>query len=97
MDERFAIPRTLDDPPLFFLWNFDEAAVVILWGMLCGLLSGKLFIPGIVIGVLCARQFARVKTEGGRGLLVRALYWYTPSDWWFPTVTPSHVREYLGG
>lgn len=97
MDERFAMPRTLDDPPLFFLWSFDEAAIVVLCGMMGGLMAGSLFIPGIVIGVVGARQFGRIKVEGGRGMLARALYWYTPSEWWFPSVTPSSVREYVGG
>lgn len=97
MDDAFAIPRTLDDPPLFFMWQIDEASVVILWGLLCGVLSGMMFVPGVVFGIVCAKQLAKVKAEGGRGLLIRALYWYTPSDWWLPSLTPSHVREYVGG
>ena len=55
------------------------------------------FALAFVIGIACAKQLAKVKAEGGRGLLVRALYWYTPSDWWLPSLTPSHVREYVGG
>lgn len=97
MDERFAIPRTLDDPPLFFLWPFDEAAVVVTWTIFGSLLGSHCLVAGMLAGIACARLFARVKVEGGRGLLVRALYWYTPSEWWFPTATPSHQREYLGG
>jgi conjugal transfer pilus assembly protein TraL len=97
MDERFKIPRTLDDPPLFFLWPFDEAMVVIV-GTVFGAMMGKVMIlVGLAVGIWGARSFARLKTEGGRGLLIRALYWYTPSDWWFPSLTPSHVREYVGG
>ena len=97
MDERFFIPRTLDDPPLFFLWNFDEAVVVIACAIIGSLVGKAMILPGLGAGMLGARFLARVKAEGGRGLLVRAAYWYTPSDWWFPTATPSHQREYIGG
>ena len=97
MDERFAIPRTLDDPPLFFLWSADEAMIVII-GTVFGAMLGKVMIlVGLAVGIGSARSFARLKSEGGRGLLIRALYWYTPPDWWFASATPSHVREYVGG
>jgi type IV conjugative transfer system protein TraL len=95
MDERYLIPRTLDDPPLFFMWSFDEAALVLIWALLGALLG--LLLPALVLGVICARLFNRMKAEGGRGLLVRILYWYTPSSWWFPSIAPSCVREYVGG
>lgn len=95
MDGRFFIPRTLDDPPLFFLWKFDEAVIVIIMAILFGIL-GQL-VPGALFGYLIAKAYARLKAQGGRGLLMKALYWMTPNDWWFPTVAPSHVRDYIGG
>ncbi|MGQ0622195.1 MAG: type IV conjugative transfer system protein TraL [Panacagrimonas sp.] len=95
MDGRFVIPRTLDDPPLFFMWNFDEAVIVIVLAILFGIL-GQL-VPGAVLGYVLARAYARLKAQGGRGLLMKALYWTTPSDWWLPSRAPSHIREYVGG
>jgi len=97
MDDRFYIPRTLDDPPLFFLWAFDEASLFIACALLGGMLGKELAILGVVMGWVAARGLARIKQQGGRGLLVRVLYWYIPSEWWFPTLTPSWAREYLGG
>ncbi len=95
MDEaHFLIPRRLDDPPQFFLWDADEAVLVIFFVLLGALLG--LIVPGAVIGLLLARGFTRVKAEGGRGIIPRFLYWYTPSQWWFRSRAPSHVREYLG-
>lgn len=91
------IPRTLDDPPLFFLWQADEAMLVVV-GTIFGALMGKvLILVGLAVGIWGARSLGTLKAEGGRGLLIRALYWYTPSDWWFPSLTPSHIREYIGG
>lgn len=95
MDGRYVIPRTLDDPPLFFMWNFDEAIIVIVAGILFGIL-GQL-VPGLFAGYLLARAYARLKAQGGRGLLMKALYWMTPSDWWLRSRAPSNIREYVGG
>ena len=95
MDEaHFLIPCRLDDPPQFFLWDADEAVLVIFFVLLGALLG--LIVLGAVIGLLLARGFTRVKAEGGRGIIPRFLYWYTPSQWWFRSRAPSHVREYLG-
>ena len=93
-DAHFLIPRHLDDPPQFFLWDADEAMLVVFFVLLGALLG--LIIPGALIGFLLGRGFARVKAEGGRGVIPRVLYWYTPSQWWLRSRAPSHVREYLG-
>lgn len=92
--ERYLIPRRLDDPAQFFFWDADEAVVVIFFTLM-GALLGEILV-GIAIGLLLARAFARVKAEGGRGVITRVLYWYTPSPWWFRSKAPSHVREYVG-
>ena len=62
MDGRYVIPRTLDDPPLFFMWNFDEAVIVIVMAILFGIL-GQL-VPGAFAGYLLARAYARLKAQG---------------------------------
>ncbi len=97
MSEPYFIPRTLDDPPLFFLWNFDEAALFLIWAILGAVMGAMTFLLGAMVGYLFARGYARMKEQGGRGLLFRVLFWYVPSDWWITTRTPSDVREYIGG
>jgi conjugal transfer pilus assembly protein TraL len=92
--EHYLIPRRLDDPPQFFFWDADEAILVIFFALM-GALLGQILV-GAVIGLLLARGFARVKAEGGRGIIARFLYWYTPSSWWFRGRAASHVREYVG-
>ena len=92
--EQYLIPRRLDDPPQFFFWDADEASLVIFFTLM-GALLGQILV-GVVVGLLLARGFARVKAEGGRGVVTRFLYWYTPSPWWFRGHAPSHVREYVG-
>jgi len=98
VEERFYIPRTLDDPPMFLLWHFDTAAVFLVCVILFSILgSGTMFVLGCVSGMGLSRAYSELKQEGGRGLLIRVLYWYTPSEWWFRSSAPSHVREYIGG
>jgi conjugal transfer pilus assembly protein TraL len=89
------IPRNLDAPPLFFLWEADTALLFVA-AVLLGALFGS-FLFGVVLAVLAVRGYRRLKEEGGRGLIVRLLYWYTPSESWVSHHLPSHVREYYGG
>ena len=90
----FVIPRRLDDPPQLFLWDADEA-VLFLFLALLGALLGQA-VAGIVLAWLVGRAFARVKAIGGRAIVVRWLYWHTPSAWWCRTRAASHVREHIG-
>ena len=53
-------------------------------------------ILGIVAAAIFGRFYAHLKEEGGRGLLPRILYWYTPSSYWLSQYLPSYAREYLG-
>ena len=46
--ERYMIPRHLDDPPMIFMWDADEAGTFIFL-MLFGALFQQ-FIAGIVLG-----------------------------------------------
>ena len=92
---KYWIPRTLDDPPLFFIWEFDSAAVFLLSFML-GLVADQ-FILGVTVGFLLTKGYVKLKEEGGLGLLQRFMYWHTPSEWWLTKSTPSHKREYIGG
>ena len=89
------IPRNLDAPPLLFLWEADTAALFVSMVLLGSLFGSFLF--GIASAVFCARGYRRLKEEGGRGLIVRLLYWYTPSTVLVSRHLPSHIREYYGG
>ena len=96
MDEQdYWIPRTLDDPPLLFMWEMDIAFIVICCLILGGLLN--MFMIGVLMAYVIARGYAYLKDEGGSGLIIKILFWYTPSDVWFSKRLPSHIREYIGG
>lgn len=96
MDQQdYWIPRNLDAPALLFMWEVDTAMIVIFWLLIGGLLN---MLPlGIMLAIAFGRGYSYLKEEGGRGLLVKVLYWYTPSDMWLSRRIPSHIREYIGG
>jgi len=56
-----------------------------------------MFVPGVILGIFACRGYSYLKEEGGRGLLMKLMYWYTPSDAWLSKKLPSYVREYIGG
>lgn len=93
-DEDFLMPRTLDDPPLFFVWEFDSASFFIFW-VLMGLVI-NMFVLGLFMAIIFARGYARLKEEGGKGLIIRVIYWFTPSDW-CSTRYQAWKREFIGG
>jgi conjugal transfer pilus assembly protein TraL len=89
----FMIPRNLDAPPLMFMWEADSAAIYILFVFLGALM--QMFLFGIFCAVVVGRAYARLKEEGGKGLLMKIVYWYTPSTW-LTQRHPSHIREFYG-
>lgn len=96
MDEEadYWIPRNLDAPKLFFKWELDSAIIFITILIVFGVLN--MTVTGLVLAVLFGKGYAHLKEEGGRGLLMRVVFWYFPSDWLTRTGA-SHIREYLGG
>lgn len=92
--EDYWVPRTLDAPNLFFLWEADQALMFMFWVFLFSVMG--MFPLGVILGFVSSRVLARVKEEGGKGLFIRVLYWYSPSDLWFSEERASHMREFLG-
>lgn len=95
-DEQYRIPRHLDAPPLA-LWVEVDTAAIGGAGFYLGLIFGGSFlqIAGYTaLSLVIARYYARIKMEGGRGVLVQAAYWYLPGSSKFPV--PNDVREYIG-
>jgi conjugal transfer pilus assembly protein TraL len=95
MEEDFWIPRNLDAPPLLFIWEADVAFVYIFWFLLGGILN--MVFLGIFFGVIMGKTFARLKEDGGSGLILKLIYWYTPSDILICKSHPSYNREFIGG
>ena len=90
------IPRTLDDPALLFLWEWDTAVVFLVWAIMGAILGGLGLLFGMFMGAICTRGYARLKEEGGRGLIAKMIFWFTPLSGLFSANNPSHIREHIG-
>lgn len=91
-EQNFWIPRTLDAPNMFFLWESDMAMLFITIFILGGVLDMALV--GVLVAYFTVKGYARLKEDGGRGLLAKVMYWYLPGLG--ENRFPSHIREYLG-
>jgi len=93
--DNYRIPKHLDSPPMFLMWEADTAGIFLIF-CLSGFLL-KSFLPA-VLGLILARGYARLKQDGSRGVLVHLLYWYTPSSSSINGKVKiySHIREYIG-
>lgn len=70
--------------------------MVFICGFVVGGVMGMFFLA-VLFSWGLARAYSRLKEIGGKGLLVKLFYWWTPSKWWLSRQLPSHVREYIGG
>jgi len=94
-EEDYWIPRELDAPRLFFIWEADSAMIFIICLLLGAMLS--MYVASLLFAYVVTKGWIYLKDEGGRGLLMKFLYWYTPSHIWLSKRLPSFSREYIGG
>ena len=87
------IPRNLNAPPMFFIFESDIAvgyiAIILVFSVM------NMFIVGFFFAEMFRRGYSRIKNEGGRGLIMRMLFWFTPvqlSD----NEVGSEYREFYG-
>ncbi len=101
MEENYRIPVHLDAPPMFLLWEADEA-----WSFFIPLLAAfsmssspiLALVGGGTVGFACMQAMAHIKANGGKQLFRQATYWFLPSHmiYKFRRTPESHIREYIG-
>ena len=93
--EKFYIPKHLDDMPKFLLWNVDEALAFII-PLFFGFMLGKGLI-GLFVAVLCFHFWKKVKGAGGQNFIKYLIYWNYPKSVLGLVATPdSAIRNYIG-
>ncbi|MFK5948041.1 MAG: type IV conjugative transfer system protein TraL [Methylococcales bacterium] len=90
----FWIPRNLEAPSMFFLWEADSALLVGFWIFMGAMLN--MFVLGLFLAVVFSRGYEYLKEEGGKGLIMKLVYWYSPSELWVSRRFPSCQRIYIG-
>ena len=68
------IPRTIDEPPYFLIWRFDDVALPV-FGVIAGILSDQMLLC-IALGVGSSFLYRRYREGRPELFLVHALYWH---------------------
>ena len=92
-EENFYIPRTLDDPKLFLVWELDCAMIAMI-AFFVSLAAGFFF--AVAVSYFATSGYVRLKQEGGRGLIQKMYYWFFPCELTqLGKTIPSHIRELI--
>lgn len=89
--DNFWIPRTLNAPMLFFIFQVDNFIVVTVIMVITGLLN--IWYVGILVSILFVKTWNGLKEGDGQGLVMRFLYWHLP--FLFGIKIQSNIREYI--
>ena len=90
---KLLIPRRVDDPMRFFLWDAD-VAILCVCGLALGIVMEIPFI-GSVSGFAAAWAYGRFKGGATRGFAMHALYWHVGMPLGSRT-PPSRKRHFIG-
>lgn len=94
-DQKYIIPRYLDEPMRIILWTWDELTIFLLPIILTYWLSNEL-IFGMIIGVSAFFCLKKIKGNQGHYFVKSLVYWYLPEMTKFHKTPPSYIREYIG-
>ncbi len=93
--EKFFIPKHLDDLPRILLWTIDEAFSFLL-PLIVSIMIGSGMI-GVILSFSCFYFWRRIKGVGGVSFLKAILYWYYGSKTLGLKNTPdSAIKNYIG-
>lgn len=87
------IPRNLNAAPMFLIFEGDIAFGYIICILLFSVMN--MFLMGFLAAEIFRRVYSRIKSDGGRGLIIRLLYWFTPINLSDGTLG-SEYREFYG-
>ena len=93
--QKYYIPRYLDEPMRIILWTWDEVSIFILPMFLFYELTNQLLV-GIVMGLLGFVGLKKLKGDQGHYFLRHLMYWHLPTIVRFKKTPPSFIREYIG-
>lgn len=91
--EDYRIPRTLDDPGYFLIFQFDTAMVFLVVFLMCVAFN---IIAALLLALIVVKIYVQLKENGDRGLVKHLIYWYLPSELWISPYWVSSKREFGG-
>lgn len=94
MEDKYYIPKMLDEPFRIYLLTIDEFILLVI-PVVLGLFFDQTII-GFILGISGLLLIKKFKGEQGHFYLMHLAYWYMPDIVRFKTTPPSYIREYIG-
>lgn len=94
MQDKYYIPRHLDEPFKVYLLTIDEL-ILLLAPILISFFFNQMIL-GFLLGLGLLVWMKKLKGEQGHYYLVKLMYWYLPGFVKFKATPPSNIRHYLG-
>ena len=92
---RYRIPKHLDDPEKLGFWTIDEAGAFLL-PVILGII-GKVFITGFIAGCVTVYLLKKAKGTEQANILLSVAYWYLPYRFFNLSFTPPSYQRRLVG
>lgn len=92
-DTKLIIPRRVDDPMRFFIWDADVALLPFI-GLTIGVVM-DIPLAALLGSFVAAWAYSRFKGGASRGFAMHALYWYAGMPLGRRT-PPSRKRQFIG-
>jgi conjugal transfer pilus assembly protein TraL len=94
-DDKYYIPKAIDEPFRIFLLTLDELSLLILPIVFVGFVFHQMVL-GFTVGVGSMLAIKHFKGEQGHFYLVHLAYWHLPPIVRFKVTPPSYRRDYIG-
>lgn len=95
MEDKYQIPRHLDDPFKIIIFTIDEFLILVV-PFFIGLWVINAPITGLLIGAAGVFGLKKLKGAQGHYYLYQLMYWYLPPLRKLHSTPPSYMREFLG-
>lgn len=94
-NQKYYIPRYLDEPMRLILWTWDELTAFLLPLITIYMITNQL-LAGIFVGLLLFVGLKKLKGDQGHYFLRAFAYWHLPQIIRLKKTPASYIREYIG-
>jgi conjugal transfer pilus assembly protein TraL len=95
MNDKYYVPKCLDEPFRIFLLTLDEFILLVVPIFIVGFCLNQMVI-GFLMGIAALIAIKKCKGEQGHFYLVNLAYWYLPPVIKCRATPHSYIRHYLG-
>ncbi len=95
MNDKYYIPKAIDEPFKVFLLTFDELFLLVVPILIVGFVFNQM-VFGFFLGISFFVLIKKFKGEQGHYYLAHLSYWYLANIVVFKVTPLSYIRDYIG-